>query len=633
MHPSILRNTLISQTGIERLLSLPEQADACSSIYELIQLFEDKKKFASEIHTEIHLVKPILKALGFFYESKPAFFEENVKPPDIALFQTEDARIAASKLWGTEEYYSNTLGIVLVKRYGRTLKKGISGFYLEFENRLPLYQLLYIMKKTRTPWGILTNGRNWILAKRPIDFETRLIEMDIEYPSVSPGFRPIHLFYHLFSPEGILRTIPDMLEQEREKLLSLLRIKKDALIKGIKGKEKKADVYPVLYDTYHEIFQDGNLPETEVYLKEKDVRLDLKTMVATDIINPYNAPHIFTFMFSLKGRQTGIDIQAVLDNLFVGKRYTKNAVLNLKVLDMTPNFGSITSCIIEGLAYMSFVLPYAEKNTYTAEWEDEESLKRHILEAVVYGVERSHIAYDIFQDAMLRRFGFKSRHFKLGNPLIGMSIKDMTNHIDTKNQMGLFNKNPMDILMELKDMFRRYFSLSERIKEDMEERNNLEIRLNRYRDRIKDTMDVITSTYFIKGIDKKKSQGLLSNLDSDESFWTAIRKNTWFMEAKEAAKRNGFFHFEIEFPFLLNDAFDLIFVQPSLTYLWEKEFPPIELTKAYIKRGSSYLKDHGRFVIIATGFEEGLMAEIENSKKYKAQRIGDLVILSKKQMD
>jgi len=199
--------------------------------------------------------------------------------------------------------------------------------------------------------------------------------------------------------------------------------------------------------------------------------------------------------------------------------------------------------------------------------------------------------------------------------------------------MGLFNKNPMEILLELKDMFRRYFSLSERIKEDMEERNSLEIRLNRYRDRIKDTMDVITSTYFIKGIDKKKTQGLLSNLDSDESFWTAIRKNTWFMEAKETARRNGFFHFEIEFPFLLNDAFDLIFVQPSLTYLWEKEFPVLELTKAYIKRGSSYLKDNGRFVIIATGFEDSLLAEIENSKKYRATSIGDLIILSKKQMD
>ncbi|MCX8111128.1 MAG: hypothetical protein N3D15_07755 [Syntrophorhabdaceae bacterium] len=633
MHPSILRNTLLSKAGIEKILSLPEKIDACSSIYELLQMFEDKKKFASEIHTEIHLVKPILKALGFSYESKPAFFEDNVKPPDIALFQTEDERLSASKLWGTQDYYSNTLGIVMVKRYGRTLKKGISGFFLEFENRLPLYQLLYIIKKTKTPWGILTNGRNWILVKKPVDFETSLIEIDIEYPYVSSDFSPFHLFYHLFSPEAILKTIPEVLERERENLLTLLKIKKEALTKGIKGKEKKADVYPVLYDAYYEIFQDGHLPETEVYLKEKDVRLDLKTPVATDFINPYNAPHIFTFMFSLKGRQKGFDIQAVLDNLFAEKRYTKDSILNLKVLDMTPNFGSITSCIIEGLAYISFVLPYAEKNTFVAEWEDEESLKRHILEAIVFGVERSHIAYDIFQDAMERRFGFKSRHFKLGNPLIGMSIKDMTNHIDTKNQMGLFNKNPMEILLELKDMFRRYFSLSERIKEDMEEKNSLEIRLNRYRERIKDTMDVITSTYFIKGIDKKKIQGLLSNLDSDDSSWAAIKKNQWFMEAKEAAWRNGFFHFEVEFPFLLNDAFDLIFVQPSLTYLWEKEFPVLELTKAYIKRGSSYLKDDGRFVVIATGFEEGLMAEIEDSKKFKAIRIGDLIILSKKHMD
>ncbi|HQP55695.1 MAG TPA: hypothetical protein PLN83_06270, partial [Syntrophorhabdus sp.] len=95
--------------------------------------FQDIKKFASEIHTEIHLVKPMLKLLGFTYESKPKFFEDHVKGPDVALFYSEDFRVKSSKLWGTREYYDNTLGILVLKRYGRNLHEGITGFYLEFE--------------------------------------------------------------------------------------------------------------------------------------------------------------------------------------------------------------------------------------------------------------------------------------------------------------------------------------------------------------------------------------------------------------------------------------------------------------------------------------------------------------------
>ncbi|HPP06986.1 MAG TPA: hypothetical protein PLW88_06415, partial [Syntrophorhabdaceae bacterium] len=564
------------------------------------------------------------------YESKPKFFEDHVKSPDIALFETEEARLEASKLWGTEDYYRQTIAIIFIKRYGRTLEKGVSGFYLEFENRIPIFQTLYIMKKTKTPWGILTNGRNWLLIKRPIDFEETLVEIDLEYPHTSPELTPFHPFFYLFSPQGLLKTIPELLEEDRKDLAHLLKIKKDTLIKGIKGKEKKVDVYPVIYDTYREIFEDASLPETEAYLKEKNIRLNLKSPVKTDIINPYVTPQIFTYIFSFNGKQSGIDIQIILDRYFRDKRYTKETLLGLKILDMTPNFGSVTSCIAEGVAYKSFIVPYNEKNTFVAEWEDEKALKKYILDNMLYGVERSHIVYDMLKYAISKRFGFDLKNFKLGNPLIGMSIKDIENHIDIKNQMGLFSKNPYEIISELKTMFKQYYTLSDRIKEDLEEKRMLEFKIKKYSDRIKDAMDIITASYFISGIERKKIQGLLTNLDEDESYWETIRKTDWFLEAKRVAKKNGFFHFEIELPFLMNDAFDLIFIQPGLIYLWEHEFPVMEITKAYIKRGASYLKENGMFVIIAKGFEDKLMAELEGSKKYIAERIEDIIVLNKR---
>lgn len=633
MHPAIIRNTLLSRASIEKILSKEYHTDIYNNFEELFKNFEDKKRFASEIHTEIHLVKPILKLLGFSYESKPKFFEENVKSPDIAVFETEEARLEASKMWGTEDYYKQTIAMVFIKRYGRTLEKGISGFYLEFENRIPIFQALYIMKKTKTPWGILTNGRNWLLIKRPIEFEETLIEIDLEYPHASPDFSPFHPFFHIFSPKGLLKTLPELMEEERNNLIHLLKIKKDALIKGIKGKEKKIDVYPVIYDSYREIFENGNLPETEAYLKEKNIGLDLKAPIKTDIVNPFMIPHILTYVFSFNGKQSGLDIQAILDKYFKDKRYTKENLLNLKILDMTPNFGYVTSCILEGISYKSFMVPYNEKNTFVAEWEDEKALKRHIFENVLYGVERSRIVYDMLKDGILKRFGLGPKNYKLGNPLIGMSFKDIINHMDTKKQMGLFSKNPQDVISELKEMFKQYLSLSERIKEDFEEKRRIEQKIKRYSERVRDAMDIITATYFTGGIEKKKIYSLLTSLDDDESYWESIRKAGWFIEAKHVANKKGFFHFEIEFPFLTNDAFDIIFIQPGLIYLWENEFPVIDITKAYIKRGASYLKDNGMFVIIATGFEDKLMVELEGSKKFSIEKAEDLVFLIKKQLN
>jgi hypothetical protein len=133
----IARNTLISRAGLDKILLTHHQEEACASLQQMLAKFQEIKTFASEIHTETHLIRPMLKLLGYAYESKPKFFEEQIKGPDAALFTSEENRVKNSSFWGTEKYYSDTLGILLLKRYGRNLEEGISGFYLEFENRIP----------------------------------------------------------------------------------------------------------------------------------------------------------------------------------------------------------------------------------------------------------------------------------------------------------------------------------------------------------------------------------------------------------------------------------------------------------------------------------------------------------------
>ncbi len=629
MYRSIVRNTLFSSSAIQKILSLPVEDTIYSSLLEILTKFQDIKKFASEIHTEIHVVKPILKILGFSYESKPKFFEEHIKEPDAVLFSSEEERFKSSPLWGTADYYAKALGILLLKRYGRNLQEGITGFFLEFENRIPTYQISYLLKKARTPWGILTNGKDWILVKKPANYELRLIALDLETAMFENDRDILHLFYKIFSLTGLTKTVPQILEEERDYLIELLKEKRDSVQRSLQGARKKTEVYPKLIDAFNELFGSRELRYSESYLREKKVDLPQKIYVQHDTISEHNVSDIASFLFNKKGHQAN----ANLEGIFLADKSayaTKEQLLSLKMLDMTPNFGNLTSDLIEGLAYFAFVLPYREKNTFVAEWEDETLVKRHIVDNILYGVERSHLALDILHTMIRKRFNAEARHFTYGNPLIGISIADMAAYFDTKNQMGLFNKNPQDLINDFKEMYGLYFTLSDRIKEDVQVRGELERKLKRYGERIRDAMDLITSTYFNKTVDNKKIQDILSNLDSDGVTWDNLTKKDWFVDARSLARNNGFFHFDIGFPFLLNNSFDLIFVQPALQYVWEEGFPLGEATKAYVKRGMPYLKQGGKMIIILDNPDDDLIGELKRSARYETDVQDGLIVLKKK---
>ncbi|OPY72803.1 MAG: hypothetical protein A4E64_02791 [Syntrophorhabdus sp. PtaU1.Bin058] len=629
MYRSITRNTLFSSSAIQKIRALPAEDSIHTSLLEILTKFQDIKKFASEIHTEIHVVKPILKILGLSYESKPKFFEEHIKEPDAVLFVSEEERFKSSRLWGTVDYYAKALGILLLKRYGRNLQEGITGFFLEFENRIPTYQIAYLLKKSKTPWGILTNGRDWILVKRPVNYELRLLALDLETAMFENDRDALQLFYEIFSLTGLTKTVPDILEWERDYLIEFLKEKRDSVQRSLQGARKKVEVYPRLIDSFKELFGDRQLQYSESYLLEKKVDLPQKLYTQPDEISEHNVSDISSFLFSKKGYQTNTD----LEEIFLADKSaytTKEQLLSLTILDMTPNFGNLASDLIEGLAYFAFVLPYREKNTFVAEWEDETLVKRYIIDNILYGIERSHLALDILQTMTMNRFKTKARHFKYGNPLIGMSIADMTAYFDTKSQMGLFNKNPQDLINDFREMYRLYFTLSDRIKEDIQVREDLERKLKRYGERIRDAMDLITSTYFTKTVDSKKIQDVLSNLDSDDATWENLTKKDWFIDARSLAGNNGFFHFDVGFPFLLHNSFDLIFVQPALQYVWEESFPVAEATKAYIKRGTPYLKQGGKMVIVLDNPGDDLMEELRRSTRYETGLQGGFVILKKK---
>jgi len=631
MQPAIIRNTLLSPVYTEKIVSLPREETAYTALWEVLTRFRQMRDSASEIQTEIHLVKPMLKILGYSVESKPKFFEDHVKGPDFALFCSEEERLAGSNRWGTKDFYRNAAAVLSVKRYGRNLGEGISGFYLDFESRIPVYQIIYLAKKADVPWGILTNGRNWILFKKPRTFEKRLIEIDldgVDGPPGEPDEDILHFFYHLFSCSGLVQSVPSLIDEERAGLIEFLKDAKMSVGKILQDTSKKVEIYPRLLPLHDQLFPGRDLPLTEAFLKERSVPYEHQCAPNSSPVNSYDGSDLFTYLLTGKELPVSLNVEEIILE-GVRDTFTKESLFSLRILDMTPGFGSVMSGLVDGLTYLSFTLPYRERNTFVAEWENELALNRYILDHVIYGVEKNHMALDILRNNVTSRYNGGALHYRLGDVLLGMSLADLAGLSDDKSQTDLFSRPPDATIQEFRKMYGTYFSLSERIKEDIEMKHELQVKLDRYTERLRDILDLLTASYFTKKSDDKKIKELLYALDSDESKWQSMRAQSWFVSAKELAQKHGFFHMELEFPLLLNDKFDLIIVQPGLTYVWEEKMPVVEVSKAYIKRAAAYLKPNGRIVLISADGTSKLAEELVKSKKYQVSVKESWIVLKK----
>jgi hypothetical protein len=289
----------------------------------------------------------------------------------------------------------------------RNLEEGVSGFYLEFENRIPSYQLFYFLKNTKTPWGILTNGKQWMLMKKPLACETRVFSVDLEEAIETNDRDALHLFCRIFSSTA-LHVLPE-LEEQRQSLIDRLKEKKTSLRNATAGFKKKTEVFPRIVGGLSDLFAEDVFAATRAYLAENDVYVAKRT-TPPDAVDEFNVADIASYLLNKKGASPVIDPERI----FLHARpeeMTKDDLLTMKMLDMTPGFGNVTTQLVDGIAYLSFILPYRDRNTFVARWEDEKTLKRYILERILYGIEKSHVAYDILQYAMQHRYGTEADNY------------------------------------------------------------------------------------------------------------------------------------------------------------------------------------------------------------------------------
>lgn len=567
------------------------------SAEEVSRVFEDFRKirdFGSEIHTENSLIKPILKLLSFPYESKPRFFEGGVKDPDYALFSDEDEKRKAEAFWGQRAYYDHVLALLVLKRYGRNLWEGVSGYFLEFERRIPFYQLLYFLKKSQAKWGILTNGARWILVKRPVLFEKRFVEIDLERALQLGDMETFRLFSILFSLSGLKEILPKIEEEERL-----------SIIGAIKNRE-------TLWRPSRLKGEDGMLGFVEEGILKRAP------------LNPCNLSEICLHLL-IKGERKGeISVERILHPC-----ETKEALLSKRVLDMTPNFGIHFVQLVDGISYLSSSLPYKEPSRFVPEWEEEKGLLTFITEHMLFGIERSFTSLEIVKRTSKARYGIEPKNYKRGDPLLGIPLRDLLRLYEDERQPDLFFDHAKEALNRFIELKRQTLLLSSKIREEAALKEELEPRLRVVEERVRDILDTYLSTYFFKDVERGHVLKLLLHLEDTESLWQKTREKDWLRRAKMLSERKGFFHMELEFPFLLLEGFDLVIVSPGSSYLWEEERPFIELTKAYIKRASPYVKKGGRIVLL-TEAKEDVLSTLSTSRRFEASMEEGFLLLTLK---
>lgn len=454
-------------------------------------------------------------------------------------------------------------------------------------------------------------------------FRKALLEIDLEQAVLHNDEETLHLFYRIFSSGALDATLDAFFEEERDDLIGFLKEERRSIAAAVEG-GRKSDAYAIAVPLYGQLFPGSNLVRTADGRTTSGSSVVFRPFVKSAPVREFDQCDIFTYLWT-KGAELEADPEEHI-LAAVNQDRTKERLLSLKILDMTPGFGNVATRLTEAVAYLSFLFPYREKRAFIAEWENEGLLHKFILSHVLYGVERRPFPLDVLQNCLLSRFNAQGANYRLGNPLLGMSLRELFGLPEDRGRSGLFSRDPGNLVAKLKEMHRMQSTLSDRIKEDAVVKGEIERSFHLLRQRLGEIMDLMTASYFEKSLEVKNIDELAHHIDGDEEIWGEARSSGWYGVAREMAQKMRFFHMEIEFPFLLNGGFDLIFIQPALNYLWDEELPAAEMAKAYIKRAMAYLNQTGIIVLWGPDLDK-LVPELKKSRRYEVEPRGNCVLV------
>lgn len=281
-------------------------------------------------------------------------------------------------------------------------------------------------------------------------------------------------------------------------------------------------------------------------------------------------------------------------------RFIRNEVLNLSILD--PAMGSghflvnavnlISNFITEFFNELGFI---SKTNSSTEYW------RRWVVENCIYGVDINPLAVELAKLSLWilsmtkdQPLSYLNHHLKCGNSLVGARLSDigiypLSNRKSNNLQLSLFSQNP-ELLASVNEAVKKASLIASQGSEthqDVDIKKKWQEDLDRSLSGYKSIFNVHTGVYF--------DQSAI-----DENRYLNLVRNTDFQEARSMEKENNYFHWELEFPYILlqENGFDCVignppYVDVSTDTFTESDFSTYQgrnLYNFFVERGLRLLK-------------------------------------------
>lgn len=261
--------------------------------------------------------------------------------------------------------------------------------------------------------------------------------------------------------------------------------------------------------------------------------------------------------------------------------YIRTKVLTISVLDNAMGSGhflvnaayhiatKIYSFIHE---YINFVIFELEDETY-----DFSYWLKKVVTHNIYGVDINNLAVQLGKLSLWlisaskdKPLSFLDHHLKCGNSLLGVTRKEIDatlgDNIDAKksNNRTLFDITIDNLMLNLDIKFRKFEKMPEDTAQEIHNKERFyyeEIQKELEKLRIKWNIYLAMQLENKNGIVKKEEYDKIVNLEVEEIELAYPQFNSW----KEIAKKNNFFHWELEFPDIFmktQKGFDCIIGNP-----------------------------------------------------------------------
>ncbi len=192
---------------------------------------------------------------------------------------------------------------------------------------------------------------------------------------------------------------------------------------------------------------------------------------------------------------------------------------------------------------------------------NEQHVRREIAKECIYGVDINGMAVELAKLSMWletlaadRPLAFLDHHLKAGNSLVGSNITEVLSEDseDTRGQLTLtqsFARARQQTLSHVMELMSDLLEIDNEKLEDIKSMEELygEIRDDPLYQRLFEVTNVHTAQQFGLDVPDGVYEDMAMAID-DASEWADIQEEDWFNSAQEVADKQGFFHWELEYP-------------------------------------------------------------------------------------